>query len=101
MSEMMSNLESCEKITMEHLEAANQPQHEPTDDDLLPSERKRIIHKIDRRLITALGLMFAVSLIDRTNLGSANIAGMSKELELEKGSRYVCGHIPIDTLIVN
>jgi hypothetical protein len=92
----MSNPESCEKIMMENLEAADQRQHEPTEDDLLPSERKRILRKIDRRLITALGLMFAVSLIDRANLGSANIAGMAKELELEKGVRYVCGHMSIE-----
>ncbi|KAJ5832572.1 hypothetical protein N7474_000883 [Penicillium riverlandense] len=88
MSKLMSNLESREKITMEHVEAADELHHEPTEDDLLPSERKKILHKIDRRLITALGLMFAVSLIDRANLGSANIAGMAKELELEKGSRF-------------
>jgi hypothetical protein len=96
MSKFMSNLESREKITMEHVEAADQLRHEPTEDDLLPSERRKILHKIDRRLITALGLMFAVSLIDRANLGSANIAGMAKELELENGFRFVCGHMPIE-----
>lgn len=93
---MMSGFQNSEKIMMEHLETADQHPHEPTADDLLPAERKRIIHKIDRRLITALGLMFAVSLIDRTNLGSANIAGMAEELELKTGFRYVCGHVPIE-----
>lgn len=53
------------------------------------AEGRKIIHKIDRRLISALGLMFGISLMDRTNLGSANIAGMSKELHLAIGSRYV------------
>ncbi|OBT72606.1 hypothetical protein VF21_08154 [Pseudogymnoascus sp. 05NY08] len=52
------------------------------------AEGRKIIHKIDRRLISALGLMFGVSLMDRTNLGSANIAGMSKELHLAIGNRY-------------
>lgn len=53
------------------------------------AEGRKIIHKIDRRLISALGLMFGVSLMDRTNLGSANIAGMAKELHLAIGNRYV------------
>lgn len=38
-------------------------------------EQRHIIHKIDRRLITALGLLLCVSLVDRTNLGNAMISG--------------------------
>ncbi|CAI7574670.1 unnamed protein product [Penicillium manginii] len=72
----------------DHLEKAILASHESNGDELSPSEEKKIIRKIDRRLITALGLMFAVSLMDRTNLASANIAGMAKELELDQGFRY-------------
>lgn len=52
-----------------------------------PAEERRIIKRIDRRLIVTVGFMYCVSLMDRTNLGAANIAGMSKELMLE-GVRY-------------
>jgi hypothetical protein len=70
-------------------------------------EQRHIIHKVDRRLITALGLLLCVSLVDRTNLGNAMISGyfnpsvkavfcfhaddisMEKELRMEVGSRYV------------
>jgi hypothetical protein len=38
-------------------------------------EQRHIIHKVDRRLITALGLLLCVSLVDRTNLGNAMISG--------------------------
>jgi hypothetical protein len=38
-------------------------------------EQKNIIWRIDSRLVTLCGLMYCVSLIDRTNLGVANIAG--------------------------
>lgn len=62
---------------------------EGTMDDVSSAEKKKIIRKIDRRLITATGLMFAVSLMDRTNLGYAMIAGMGEELELTVGFRYV------------
>lgn len=53
-----------------------------------PEEQKRIVWRIDRRLVTTLGVLYCVSLMDRTNLGAANIAGMSKELVLI-GERYV------------
>ncbi|KAF3763071.1 hypothetical protein M406DRAFT_99558 [Cryphonectria parasitica EP155] len=50
-------------------------------------EEKRILKSIDRRLVTTLGVMYCVSLMDRTNLGAASIAGMSTELVLI-GERY-------------
>ena len=40
-----------------------------------PREQKRIIHRIDRRLVTMCGIMYCISLMDRTNLGAAAIAG--------------------------
>jgi hypothetical protein len=35
-----------------------------------------------------LGLMYSISLIDRTNLGLAYVAGMEEDLGLRIGSRY-------------
>lgn len=46
-------------------------------DALTPEEQKKLIRRIDIRLVVTLGLMYAVSLMDRTNLGIAAIAGMS------------------------
>jgi MFS transporter, ACS family, DAL5 transporter family protein len=40
-----------------------------------PAEEKKLIRRIDRRLVTALGLLYMCSLMDRTNLSIANIAG--------------------------
>ncbi|KLJ11597.1 hypothetical protein EMPG_13220 [Blastomyces silverae] len=55
-----------------------------------PDERyvRKIVHKIDRRLVSITGLLFAISLLDRANVANANIAGMSKDLELSVGTRY-------------
>ncbi|KAH6985190.1 major facilitator superfamily domain-containing protein [Ilyonectria destructans] len=50
-------------------------------------EQKRIIRRIDCRLIPVVGLMYCVSLIDRTNVAAASIAGMLEDLELI-GNRY-------------
>ncbi|OAA54557.1 Major facilitator superfamily domain, general substrate transporter [Niveomyces insectorum RCEF 264] len=56
--------------------------------DFTPADEKRIIWHIDRRLVVTIGFLYCVSLMDRTNLGAANIAGMEKDLQLGVGSRY-------------
>lgn len=52
-----------------------------------PEEQKKIIHRVDRRLVLTLGFMYCVSLMDRTNTGIAAIAGMGVDLVLI-GERY-------------
>jgi hypothetical protein len=47
-----------------------------------PEEKKKIIRKVDFRLIPTLGFMYCVSLMDRTNLGVAMVAGMGVDLKL-------------------
>jgi hypothetical protein len=42
-----------------------------------PAEAKKIIRRVDRRLVTVLGLLYMCSLMDRTNVGIAKIAGSS------------------------
>ncbi|VUC23596.1 unnamed protein product [Clonostachys rosea] len=56
-------------------------------DEFTPAEEKRIKRRIDRRLVTTCGVMYCISLIDRTNLSSAAIAGMNEDLVLI-GDRY-------------
>ena len=50
-------------------------------------EQRRIVRKIDWRLVPTLGFMYCVSLMDRTNLGIAVVAGMGVDLVLI-GERY-------------
>lgn len=52
-----------------------------------PEEQKKLIWKIDVRLVLTLGFMYCVSLMDRTNLGIAVVAGMGVDLKLV-GFRY-------------
>lgn len=73
----------------EMMESGQTKSQHGVEDSFTDAERRKIVHKIDRRLITALGLMFAISLIDRNNLGAANIAGLSKDLQLGVGYKYV------------
>ncbi|PGG97763.1 hypothetical protein GX51_07144 [Blastomyces parvus] len=53
-----------------------------------PAEQKSIVRRIDLHLISMLGFLYAISLMDRNNTGIAQIAGMSDDLEMAKGNRY-------------
>ncbi|KAH7086524.1 major facilitator superfamily domain-containing protein [Paraphoma chrysanthemicola] len=46
------------------------------------AEQRKIIHRIDRRLVVTVGVLYCISLMDRTNLSAASIAGMNVELKL-------------------
>jgi len=56
--------------------------HDDYECEFTPAEQKKIIHRIDRRLVVTVGVLYCVSLMDRTNLSAASIAGMTKELKL-------------------
>lgn len=59
------------------------------DEEFTPEEQKKIIRRIDLRLVTMTGLAYCISLMDRTNLSMAAIAGLKTELQLSIGNRYV------------
>lgn len=66
-------------------------EREALDDDPVYTykEQRKIIHRLDRRLITIAGIIYMNSLMDRSNLPNANIAGMDVDLEMTEGFRYV------------
>lgn len=51
------------------------------------AERKRLLRRIDIRVLPWLTLLYALSLFDRTNIASARVAGMAEALDLV-GNRY-------------
>ncbi|KAG2416571.1 hypothetical protein HFD88_007786 [Aspergillus terreus] len=79
-----------EKRSLENIEDVNQRalSNVDYDEEYTYAEQRKIIHRIDRRLVTITGLAYCVSLMDRTNLSMAAVAGMTKELHLEVGTRY-------------
>ncbi|KAH7395474.1 retrograde regulation protein 2 [Cadophora sp. MPI-SDFR-AT-0126] len=77
-----------EKISVEQVErTVSQESNDARIAQFTPQEQRKIIHRVDRRLVTTLGALYACSLMDRTNLGAVNIAGMSKALHLH-GTQY-------------
>ncbi|GKZ77531.1 hypothetical protein AnigIFM56816_011266 [Aspergillus niger] len=60
------------------------PQATPTID---PAVEARLLRKLDLRVPTLLGFLYLLSLLDRSNIGNAKIAGMEEDLHLT-GNRY-------------
>jgi hypothetical protein len=58
-------------------------------EDPLPgnSETKRILRKVDVRLVPMLALLYVIAFLDRSNIGNAKVAGLNKDLNLT-GSQY-------------
>jgi hypothetical protein len=54
----------------------------PYECEFTEREQRKIIHRIDRRLVVTVGVLYCISLMDRTNLSAAAIAGMTVELKL-------------------
>ena len=46
--------------------------------EFTPAEQRKIIHRVDRRLVVTVGILYCISLMDRTNLSSASIAGYAQ-----------------------
>jgi hypothetical protein len=81
-------LETVESARVSGADAKSAAHQSPDDFGYTPAEQRKIIHRVDRRLVLTVGAMYCISLMDRTNLGAANIAGMKTELVLID-SRYV------------
>ncbi|KAF1848174.1 MFS general substrate transporter [Cucurbitaria berberidis CBS 394.84] len=47
-----------------------------------PEKRKKVIHKVDKRLVPMLAILYLISHIDRANIGNAKIEGMVEDLGL-------------------
>jgi hypothetical protein len=61
--------------TLEKVESGTERDAVDVDEEFTYVEQRKIIHRIDRRLVTVLGIGYTISLIDRTNTSMAVIAG--------------------------
>lgn len=64
--------------------------HDPEAADLEidGKESRRIIRRVDLRLLPILAALYSFALIDRTNLANARVAGAGTDLDLSVGERY-------------
>lgn len=49
--------------------------HDSILNEYTPTETKKVIHRVDRRIVPTLGVIYCISLIVRLNMGNANVAG--------------------------
>lgn len=52
-----------------------------------PKETRRLLRKIDYRLLPPLTVLYILAFIDRSNIGNARVAGMNEDLGLT-GPQY-------------
>lgn len=78
-----ANIEELERIETDKSSALNDARIAA----FSPEQQKKIVRKVDLRIIPTLGFMYCVSLMDRTNLGVAMVAGMGVDLKLTS-TRY-------------
>ncbi|OQV05076.1 hypothetical protein CLAIMM_09870 [Cladophialophora immunda] len=78
----------------EHVDLCDLPEDEkhPSSDNAVsdPSmiaRENRLLRRVDLHLLPILAIIFAVSIIDRINVGSARVLGMQEDLKLA-GNRY-------------
>ena len=83
-----SENEKDERYIASHVEDAVSPAASDisVDEIYTHKQQKDIIHRVDRRLVVMCGLMYCISLMDRTNLSAAALGGMLTELEMEAGT---------------
>ncbi|KAK5098063.1 hypothetical protein LTS08_006818 [Lithohypha guttulata] len=81
----------AEKTYVEHSDSAGSTSSNHDVNEALqfsPKQERKLRHRVDWRLIPALGLMYGVSLMDRKNVSNAYIAGMRTDLRLSISYRY-------------
>ncbi|KAF2027827.1 hypothetical protein EK21DRAFT_114462 [Setomelanomma holmii] len=69
-------------------------------DEREDKETRRIIRKIDMRLLLTLAVIYAFALIDRVNLPNARIAGMDTDLQLSFPANIIIRKAGPTTLVV-
>ncbi|KAJ5156602.1 hypothetical protein N7492_009405 [Penicillium capsulatum] len=51
-------------------------------ENFTPEQRKKVLRKVDKRLVPMLSVLYLVSHLDRANIGNAKIAGLTEDLGL-------------------
>ncbi|EFE32304.1 MFS transporter, putative [Trichophyton benhamiae CBS 112371] len=87
---MRTDEEKASKGAADHVDDLKQVTTADVDEDeeFSRQQQRKIIHRIDARLVVICGVGYLVSLMDRTNTSVAAIAGMTKDLGLKIGFRY-------------
>jgi hypothetical protein len=77
------SVEQVEKMRMEELEEVDLEGEEESFEGIWTvQEEKRVIKKMDRKVVLFVALLYLLSFLDRSNIGNARIAGLERDLQL-------------------
>ncbi|KAI5818258.1 major facilitator superfamily domain-containing protein [Pyronema omphalodes] len=77
---------STEKVTVDHPPASD-PEIGSNSGNAPPLDTRKLLMKLDLRILPVLSLAYLFAFLDRVNVGNAAVFGLSKELNL-KGTQY-------------
>jgi hypothetical protein len=78
--------EKVENLNIEDVEGAKQEERVRLS-RFTKEEEEAVIRKLDWHLMPLIFVLYSFSVLDRSNLGNAKIAGMSKDIDIA-GNRY-------------
>jgi len=73
-------MDTAKKRSIEQLEIAPSPDNNIVFID--PIAEKKLLRKVDLRILPPLTVLFLLAFLDRTNIGNAKIQGMTTELKM-------------------
>ncbi|KAJ9669404.1 hypothetical protein H2201_000271 [Coniosporium apollinis] len=82
--------EAAEEEDMQLMSSPTRPLAGRTQDSYelySPDEERAVLRKLDRRLVLFIALLYMLSFLDRSNIGNAKVAGLSRDLSLSS-SQY-------------
>lgn len=82
------NIAGKEEVRAVHTEQILEEDRKNEAPILTKAQIRRFMWKIDWHVLPMLGIIYAVSIIDRINIGSAKVLGMQQDLDLGTGPRY-------------
>ncbi|EQB58678.1 major facilitator superfamily transporter [Colletotrichum gloeosporioides Cg-14] len=86
-SDTASNVDKGSDFVHQEVAGELTPEDQAFLDNFPEDRKKRVMRKLDWRLVPLLGLLYLISFLDRANIGNAKIEGLPEDLNLT-GQQY-------------
>ncbi|KAJ3960887.1 hypothetical protein N0V92_002441 [Colletotrichum tropicale] len=86
-SDAASNIDKGSDFVHQEVAGEFTPEDQAFLDNFPEDRKKRVMRKLDWRLVPLLGLLYLISFLDRANIGNAKIEGLPEDLNLT-GQQY-------------
>ncbi|KAF4808410.1 putative transporter [Colletotrichum siamense] len=86
-SDAASNVDKGSDFVHQEVAGELTPEDQAFLDNFPEDQKKRVMRKLDWRLVPLLGLLYLISFLDRANIGNAKIEGLPEDLNLT-GQQY-------------